>query len=243
MNSTYNCVIVDDEQDAIDLLSTRISHLYDNLHIADTFTNWETALPALRNNTYDILFIDVSMPGKTGLDLLKLLPGLEAEIIFVTAYDNFALKAFSFSATGYILKPVDDAELSVAIDKAIERIRNKTLANLQRTQPSKLNDRIGVPNNHGVDYVNVNDIIYLESVNKCTVIVTDKGKFTSSSNIGLFKYLVDNHSFFQAHRLFIINLNCILRYETSGVIIMQDKKEIPVSRNVKHDLLKMFNNL
>ena len=243
MNNVYNCIIVDDEQDAIDLLSNRISYLSDNLIVADTFTSWEGALAALRNKKYDIVFLDVSMPGKTGLDLLKLLPGLTAEIIFVTAYDNFALSAFSFSATGYILKPVDDTELSNAINKAIEHIRNKNLAAQSQGAASKLNDKVKVPNNHGVDYVNMSDILYLESINKCTQIVTAKAKYTSSANIGTYKHLLDNPIFFQVHRLFIINLNCVLRHETSGLIIMQDKKEIPLSRTIKHDFLKLFSNM
>lgn len=243
MNSIYNCIIVDDEQDAIDLLSARIAYLYDNLSIADTFAHWEDALIALRNKKYDIVFLDISMPGKSGLDLLKLLPGLDAEIIFVTAFDNFALQAFSFSATGYILKPVDDTELTTAINKSMERIRNKKLANQPQAAAHKLNDKIGVPNKQGVDYVNVNEILYLESINKCTQIVTQKTKYTSSSNIGMYKHLTENPVFFQVHRLFIINLNCILRYETSGMIIMQDKKEIPLSRTIKQDFLKLFNGL
>lgn len=241
MNTSYTCVIVDDEQDAIDLLSGRLGLLYDNITIADTFIQWQDALAALRKNRYDLLFIDISMPGKSGFELLKLLPGLESEIIFVTAHDNFALSAFSFSATGYILKPIDDTELLAAVDKALERIANKSLASQLKSPVSRISDKIGVPKNHGIDYINVSDILYLESVNKCTQIITANGKYTSSSNIGTFRYLVDSNSFFQVHRSFIVNLNCILRYESVGTLIMQDKKEIPVSRNIKQDFLQIFN--
>lgn len=241
MNANYTCIIVDDEQDAIDLLTYRISLLYHNINIADSFTHWQEALKAMRNNKYDILFIDISMPGKSGFELLKLLPGLESEIIFVTAHDNYALNAFSFSATGYILKPINDTELAAAINKSIERINYKTLASQSKTPPAKSNDKIGIPKNHGIDYINITDILYLESVNKCTQIITNTGKYTSSSNIGTFRYLVDTHPFFQVHRSYIVNLNCILRYESSGSIIMQDKKEIPIARNTKQDFLKLFN--
>jgi two-component system LytT family response regulator len=183
------------------------------------------------------------MPGKSGFELLKLLPGLESEIIFVTAHDNFALSAFSFSATGYILKPIDDRELSAAIDKALERIANKAVASQIRNPPAKFNDKIGVPKNHGIDYISVADILYLESVNKCTQIVTAGGKYTSSSNIGNFRYLVDDYSFFQVHRSYIVNLNCILRYESTGIVIMKDKKEIPVARNARHDFLQVVSKI
>jgi two-component system, LytTR family, response regulator len=243
MSESFSCIILDDEQDAVDLLATRISYLYGNIVIKDSFTMWQDALVALRNNQYDLLFCDVSMPGKSGIDLLKLLPGLQSEIIFVTAHDNYAIDAFSLSASGYILKPIDDTELSTAINKSTERIRNKKLAQHSLTTTQKLNDKVKVPNKHGVDYVNVSEILYLESINKCTHIVTAKAKYTSSANIGTYKNLLDNPIFFQVHRLFIINLNCVLRHETSGLIIMQDKKEIPLSRNIKHDFLKLFSSM
>lgn len=243
---TYRCVIIDDERDAIDLLSSRLEQLYDNIEVADTFTFWKEALSALRNNVYHIIFIDISMPEKSGFDLLKLLPDVDAEIIFVTAHDNYALKAFSFAATGYILKPIDDTDLSLAVNKAIERISNKLAARRQNTAPAIGTsvlpgaDKIRIPNNSGIDYVNVHDIIFLESVNKCTTIVTSGAKYTSSANIGTFKYLTDDYSFFQVHRAFIINLNCVVRYESSGVVVMRDKTEIPIARNIRQEFLQLF---
>lgn len=242
MNRRINCVIVDDEQDAIDLLSFRIGQLYSNINVADTFLHWQDALAALRANKYDLLFIDISMPGKNGLDLLKLLPGIECEIIFVTAHDNYALKAFSFAATGYILKPIDDQELSAAIDRALERINNKILAAQNQKVSSLVNEKIRVPGKQGIDYVNVNDILYLESVNKCTQIATSNARYLCSTNLGTYKYLTDGGTFFQVHRSFIINLNCITRYESGGVVIMQDKKEIPVARNIRHEFLRLFSS-
>ncbi len=240
MNRRINCVIVDDEQDAIDLLSFRIGQLYDNINISDTFQHWQAALAALRTNKYDLLFIDISMPGKNGLDLLKLLPGIDCEIIFVTAHDNYALKAFSFAATGYVLKPIEDEELSAAVDRAIERITHKALAAQNQKSSPLISEKIRIPGKQGIDYVNVNDILYLESVNKCTQIATGNGKYLCSTNLGTYKYLTDGGTFFQVHRAFIINLNCITRYESGGVVIMQDKKEIPVARNIRHDFLRLF---
>jgi two-component system LytT family response regulator len=241
----YKCAIVDDEQDAIDLLASRIERLYSNLDVADTYTSWTDALQALRNNYYDILFLDISMPEKSGFDLLKLLPGLESEIIFVTAHDHYALKAFSFSATGYILKPIDDNDLSIAVNKAIDHLTNKALARKQASTAYTAGslhstDKVRIPNNNGIDYVNVNDIIYLESLNKCTMVVTSKSRYTSSANIGAFRYLTDDFAFFQVHRSFIINLSCVVRYESTGVVVMQDKTEIPIARNIRQEFLQLF---
>ena len=242
MTSNFTCVIVDDEQDAIELLTRRISYLYKNITITGSYTAWDKALTALKIEPCDLLFMDISMPGKDGMQLLKLLPGIKSEIIFVTAHDNFALEAFSFSASGYILKPIDDEELSLAVDKALTRIDNRKRANNNSATGAHLVEKIGIPNNQGIDYIDIQDIMYLESTNKCTKIVTTKGEFVSSHNLGKFQNLVDTHSFFQVHRSYIINLMHILRYESSLIVIMANKNEIPVSRNVKSDFLKLFND-
>jgi len=241
MQGNFTCIIVDDERDAIELLTDRLSRLFKNITIVGTYTHWEQALAGILEHKSDLLLMDISMPGKTTLELLKLIPGLESEIVFITAHDNYAIDAFAFSASGYLLKPVDDAELFSTINKAIARIQNKKLAK-QNTASSQINDKIGIPNNQGIDYVSIKDILYLESNNKCTRIATRNKEYTSSVNLGKFKNLIDDHSFFQVHRSYIINLNNILRYETSGLVIMSDKKEIPVSRNIKSNFLKIFNS-
>jgi two-component system, LytTR family, response regulator len=241
MPNNISCIIIDDEQDAIELLTDRLGILFKDVLVTATFTGWEEALQAVRSQKPDLILLDISMPGKNAFDLLKLLPNLNSELIFVTAHETFALDAFAFSASGYLLKPVDDAELFAAVNKARERIQNKKLAQKNSVNQS-VSDKIGIPNNHGIDYININDILYLESTNKCTKLVTGKGEYISSLNIGRFLHLIDEHSFFQVHRSYIVNLKSILRYESSGLVIMSNKKEIPVSRNVKNDFLSLFNN-
>ena len=245
MPQRHRCIIVDDEPDAIELLSSRITKLYTNVHIVATYSNWQDALSALRTTQYDLLMMDISMPGKTGINLLKLIPGIDCEIIFVTAHDNYAIDAFELSASGYILKPIDDEELSQAVDKAIERIVYKKQANMLSgnniPQTQLKGGKIAVPGNQGIDYINISDILYLESTNKCTKITTATDEYLSTSNIGRFQYLIENHSFFHIHRSFIINVKCVLRYDVRGYIIMADKKEIPISRVAKADFLRMFN--
>ena len=243
MINNYTCIIVDDEPDAIELLECRIKLLFQNILITGTYTHWEKALEALRTQKCDLLLLDISMPGKNGIDLLKLLPNLECEIVFVTAHENYAIDAFDFPTSGYILKPADDAALFKAINKALERVHKNKLAKQSQPQATFISDKIGIPNNHGIDYINVADILYLESTNKCTRIVTAKAEHISSLNLGKFQNLIDQHCFFQVHRSYIINLNCILRYESSGLVIMTNKMEIPVSRSTKTEFLQLFNSI
>lgn len=241
MTNNFSCIVIDDEQHAVELLTDRLAHLYKNISVIATFNYWEDALAGLRTLRYDLLFLDISMPGKNAIDLLKLLPRQDSEIIFVTAHECFAIEAFAFAASGYILKPVGDAELSAAVNKAMERITDKKLARHLHGNPAPLNDKIGISHNHGIDYINIGDIVYLESVNKCTKIATAKSEHLSSQNLGKFLNLTSTHTFFQVHRSYIINLTYVLRYESSGIVIMSNKTEIPVSRNMRNDFLRVLN--
>ena len=242
MTGNLTCVIIDDEQDAIELLAHQLYHLYTNIMILGTYTRWDEALAALRTIPCDIVFMDISMPGKTGINLLKLLPGLQSEIIFVTAYEEYAIDAFSFSTSGYILKPVDDAALVAAVNKAAERASHRKAALHQQGANSglPLSDKIGIPNKNGVDYIDIHTIIYLESANKCTKIVTDKTEYLSAHHLGKYNNLITQYKFYQVHRSFIINPVKIQRYESSGVVIMSNKQELPVSRALRNIFMNMF---
>ncbi|HVW98987.1 MAG TPA: LytTR family DNA-binding domain-containing protein [Candidatus Babeliaceae bacterium] len=241
MVDSISCLIVDDEADAIELMSARIGMLYKNIKILGGYTSWQSAFSELKTKVVDILILDISMPEKTGFELLKMLPSLKSEVIFTTAYKEYALDAFKFSASGYILKPVDDDDLVKAIDKAIERVLHRRAAKTEESTVKKPNNRIGIPNVNGVDYTNIDDILYFETISGYTRVVTKNGPITSSYSIGKFKALLKDYSFYQPHRSYIVNLNSIASYKTAGVLIMLDKKEIPVSKSAKDDLLHLFN--
>lgn len=236
-NNSFNCIIVDDEQDSIDLLAARLSLLYRNIRISGTFLSWESALEAMRSNRADIVFMDISMPGKDGISLLRLVPQIEAEIIFVTAHEEYALYAFEFSTSGYVLKPLNDMELSVAVNKAMERITYRRLANPHAGSAQAV--KIGIPSAEGIDYVNEDSIMYFEAVNGYTRVVTTGGELLSSYSIGRFKANLGNR-FFQVHRSYIVNLNYITRYLSAGIVVMENHKEIPLSKHVRDEFLNLF---
>jgi two-component system LytT family response regulator len=242
MSNEYTCIIIDDEPYVIELLAESIKGLYDNIKIIGTYSSWKDASHAMRNNNADILFLDISIEGKNGMDLLKLAPQSNAELIFVTAFSEYALNAFKHAATGYLLKPIDDIELTAAVDIAIERIKNKRLALNQNniTNVSSINSKIGIPNNKGIEYLTINDILFLEAENTYTKVVLKNEELLSSYNIGKFKDLLDNNMFYQVHRSYLVNLNCIRRYENNGTIVMDNNAIIPVSRNIREDFLKLF---
>lgn len=242
MNNTFTCIIIDDEEHAIGLLRESIAGLYSNIEIIGAYTSWKDGLEAVRSVHADLLFLDISIGGKNGMDILKIVPQLESEIIFVTAYAEYALDAFKFSATGYVVKPVGDAQLGIAIDKAIERVKNKRLAK-QKPAAAHVNSKIGIPHGNGINYYEIDDIIYFEAENNYTRVVTQHSDLLSSYNIGKFNTLLEGLPFYQVHRSYVVNLNFIVRYEAVGVVIMSNKKEIPVARSTREDFLKLFANL
>jgi len=241
MKNKTTCIIIDDEPKAIELLVESLHALYSDIEIVNTYTSSTQALIALRSSHCDIVFMDISMPGKNGMELLKLAPELKSEVIFITAHSEYALNAFKFSAAGYILKPIDDADIVVAVDNALERVKYKKLAKQHPEVSPK--PKIGVPNNKGIDYVALDEILYFESVNKYTNVVLKDKEIVSSYNLGKYKTLTEGHFFHQVHRSYIVNLNCIIRYESSGVLIMSNKKEIPISKTEREDFLKIFNTV
>lgn len=250
MSRDIKCIIIDDEPKAIDLVQQRLRVLFPDIQVAGTFTEWEKGLDALKTNTIDILFLDISMPQKSGLDLLKLFPKINFQVIFITAHSNFAVDAIKFSAVGYVLKPIDDYELSFAVNKALERIDSGLMYapapvtdNKQQQQISGNSIKIGIPNLKGIDYINSEDILYFESVNKYTKVVTREHSILSSYNLGEFKKLVENDHFFQVHRSYVINLLCVRRYETSGTVVMEDNMQIPVAKTVRTEFLNVFSTI
>jgi two-component system, LytTR family, response regulator len=236
----YTCMIVDDEPQAVELLADIVNTYYKNMEVLHTYTLWSKALDGLRNTPCDVLFLDISMQGKSGLDLLKSLPDLKSEVVFITAHSDHALEAFKLSATGYILKPVDEAEFVKTVDKVLERVQHKRSAGKGAAQPGQVQHKIGIPGNNAIDYINIDDIVYLEALSSYTNVFTGVKKIISSYNLQKFKHILDHQLFFQVHRSYIVNLNHVRRYENIGMLIMANNAEIPVSKNFRDDFLNLF---
>lgn len=239
------CIIIDDEPKAVSLLKERLNILYPNVKVIGEFTDWKKGLEVLRTSKVDLLFIDISMPEKTGIDFLKLFPEMPFEVIFITAYSEYALQAIKLSAMGYVLKPVDDLELSFAVNKVIEKIKkvNEVSSARNHNVPVINTTKIGIPNVKGIDYLNADDILYFESVNKYTKVVTKEYSIMSSYNLGEFKKIVESANFYQVHRSYIVNLYKIRRYESAGMLIMDDNMQVPVSKNIRNEFLMVFSKI
>lgn len=237
-SSNIKYIVVDNEHLAIELLVVCPKELYSNLEVLGKYTQWNTALPALRTQGCDLLFLDISMPGKSGMELHSLLPAIDCEVIFITTHSKYAFDAFKFSPSGYMLKPIEGKDLTLAVDKTIERVNYKRIA--KNSAQSSSGTKIGIPNNKSIKYLKADEIIYLEAVNYCTKVVAVNGEITSSYSLTRFMTIVEKYSFYQLHHSFIVNVNFLKSYEAKGKIIMTNEAKIPISKNVGEDFLLHF---
>ena len=228
-------IIIDDEPKMGALLLEILNDLFPNIEVSNPFTNWKDAIKAVHSIQPDILFMDISMPEKSGFDILNLLPDIDAEIVFVTAHSEFAIEAFEHAAAGYILKPINESKLVDTVNRILKKIEKKNFSN-HKAVPSK----IGIPDNDSIVYYNLPDIIYLESVNRYTQVVTNNHSITSSYSLGTYKKTLlegTDSNFLLAHRSFIINLEHVVRFDANNFVVMSNGKEIPISKNSKADFL------
>lgn len=242
--SKVTCIIIDDEPQAIDLLTEQLTTLYSEMEVVASYHHWNKALEGLRHQEADIIFLDISMNGKSGLDLVRCLPAsVKSEVVFVTAFADYALDAFRLSAGGYVLKPIIETELIKTVDKVLSRVFDKRSASHGAVQTPSVVQKIGIPGVHAIDYINTSDIIFLEAVNSYTNVYTTERKLISSYNLQKFKHSLSAPMFFQVHRSYLVNLNHVKRYENIGLLVMDNEAEVPVSKNVRDTLLQMFNRV
>lgn len=235
-NDYYSCIIVDDEPQAIELLVENLHNINPNINVVGSFTSWSKALEGLRATPCDILFLDISMQGHNGMDLLRCIPELKCEVIFITAYSDYALDAFKFSTSGYLLKPVSEVELAIAVERAINRCSNKKAV----PGEADLHYKIGVAANNAINYVDISGILFLEAHNAYTKVCTTQVEMLSSYNLGRFKEMLPSPPFFQVHRSYIVNVNLVKQYKTAGYVLMENDKEIPVAKTFRDRFLNIF---
>jgi two-component system LytT family response regulator len=209
----------------------------------------QAALAALRQQQPDLLFLDIEMPRLNGFDLLAQLGAATCKVIFTTAYDQYAVRAFKFNALDYLLKPIDREELIKAVDRAAqasapspERVQ---AVRLLREQP--MPDRIALPVGQELLFVEVADILYCESDGSyVSVFVQGASKpILLSKSLRELEELLNNPQFFRSHNSYLINLRHISRIVRSdgGEIILRNGASVPVARAKKQELLGLIAKL
>jgi two-component system LytT family response regulator len=243
-----NAVIVDDEQRARNYLRGLIEDQYPEITILGEADGVQCGIKLIEDVNPDLLFLDVQMLDGTGFDLLAQINRSKYHVIFVSAYDKFAITAIKFSAIDYLLKPVESADLGIALQKVMK-------TNLNKDEKGKLDllllnihkiDKIALPSLNGIEFVKIDEIVRCESLNNYTQFNLSSGeKIIISKTLKDYEDLLESKNFFRTHKSHMINLNYLKKYikGEGGVAIMEDGSEIPVSRRRKDEFRDLFNKL
>jgi two-component system LytT family response regulator len=232
------CIIVDDEKLARDLLREYLEN-YSEIEVVGEADQGTDAVEKIDKLKPDLVFLDVQMPGMTGFDVLEDIEH-EPYVIFVTAYDQYAIKAFEKNAVDYLLKPLDEERFRNAVNRALKR---KTLehSSIEDLLSSMRSERKGTYDTHifvqkseKLFNLPVEEIVYLEASGDYTIITTKADQFVSSSGIGKLEEILNPEVFIRVHRSTIVNVNYlkeIERHFNGGMVVkMQSGKSFPVSR-------------
>jgi two-component system, LytTR family, response regulator len=240
------CIIVDDEFKSRESLRAIIQKFCENIVVLEVCQNGVEATKAIYNGKPDIVFMDIQLQKETGFEILEKLDKIEFELIFTTAYSEFAIKAFKFSAIDYLLKPIDINDLKAAIEKARKRIAgNITQRIAQLGQNLRANtfkhSRLALPATDGLVFVNVDQIVFCEATGNYTNIHMDDGrKFVVSRTLKEYEELLEDQDFFRIHNSFLINLNSLKKYirGEGGQVVMNNNQTLDVSKAKKKSFLE-----
>lgn len=244
-------VIIDDEPATRVALSALLREHCPDVTIAREAGSVEEGFRIISEVRPDLVFLDIRMQDGSGFDLLKKFDKVDFHVIFVTAYEEYAIKAFRFSAIDYLLKPVDADELISAMAKfrqqahAERDLRVKTMINNLRFQ-EKHHKKIVLRTSEKFHFVEVTDIIYCESDgNYTTFFLRNHNQVIVSRPLKEFEELLSDYAFFRPHKSFLVNLSYLTGFEKSegGYIILKDDVKIPVSYRKKDEFLKIVEGL
>ncbi|BDS09742.1 LytR/AlgR family response regulator transcription factor [Aureispira anguillae] len=241
-------VIIDDEQAAQITLMRFLQMHCPNVNIVGTADGVEEGLKLLESKKADLVFLDIKMNDGTGFDLLKRLPEMNFKLVFTTAYDEYALKAFKYSAIDYLLKPIDPLELIDAVGKVEPKSTKKT--NTAQSVDSMFElykenkfDKIAIPSVDEFHFVRISEIIRCEASSNYTIIYLSTGKkIVAPKTLKEFEELLVSEGFFRVHQSHLINLSHIQQFmKTKNKIRMVDASEVEVSRRKKTLFMELIN--
>lgn len=240
-------ILVDDEPDGIRTLKRMLEIHCPQVEVTGTSSNAYAAKQQMTDTNPDLVFLDIQMPGKSGLELLTELTDKDFEVIFVTAHNEYMLQALQYSAADYLLKPVDEDRLIEAVQRVEKRMeagkkdeRNKALLhNLgQAGNPAEM--RLCLPTLKGFIVLKLDEIIYCEAERSYTVFHLEGNKtVTVSKPLVEYDQVLKDTSFLRIHKSFLINLHHVKEYQRGegGIVIMTNNAEIEVSRRKKDQFL------
>jgi two-component system LytT family response regulator len=205
------------------------------------------ALQQIKPLQPDLVLLDIEMPEMNGFQLLEKLMPLHFNIVFITAYNEFAIRAFRYNALDYLVKPVQTTDLVEAMEKASKDMKpnDMQISLFQRQMNGEAISKIAVSTQSGISFINLTDIVYAEARGNYSVfILNDGSQFTITKTLKDVQDLLEERHFLRIHRQYIINLNKVKHFDRVDFILTMDNKvELPVARAQKDKLLARFGGL
>ncbi|MBI9065717.1 MAG: response regulator transcription factor [Salinivirgaceae bacterium] len=239
-------LIVDDEANNRNNLESLLNKYCQSVEIIGSADSVDSAFNFIRNNKPDLVFLDIKMPKKDGFELLESLNEINFEVIIVTAYYEYAIKAIKFCALDYLLKPIDIIELTKAVDKAAVKIGTKKENDQLKYFVYNLKNaskKIALTDNDKIEFVETNEIIHIVGDNNYSNVFLNSGKKKLiTKTLKEFETLLTEHGFLRVHKSHLINSKYIKSYykNDGGYIILTNDAKIPISRTKKNEILKLI---
>ncbi|PKP49455.1 MAG: DNA-binding response regulator [Bacteroidetes bacterium HGW-Bacteroidetes-11] len=245
-------VIIDDEFRSRETLREMLKLYCSDVEVVAEGEDVKSGVKAIKTHNPDLVFLDIKMPDGSGFDLLRQLLPIDFKLIFITAYEEYAIKAFKFNAIDYITKPVDPDELKSAVSKVSKFINSD---NLNDHLKQMLNDyikpmraenkKVILKTAEAIHVIDTDDIVRCESNSNYTMFyINDGDKIIVSKSIKEFVEFLEERNFFRVHHSHLINLNFLKRFKKDELFcVLKDNTEVPVSFRKRNELLKMLKTL
>jgi two-component system LytT family response regulator len=243
-------VIIDDEAYLRSMIRNMLADYFPEIEVAGEADSVDSGVEIIKQKKPELVFLDIEIKGGEGFNILEKLSIKDFKVIFITAFNEFAIKAIKFSAIDYILKPVDEKEFTAAVKRALSEIEKpilqKQIENFFNNYNNMQNKKLVLRTSEDIHIVNINDIVRCEADNSYTTFfISDGEKIVISKGIKEYSELLEEYGFIRPHQSHLVNLNFVKRLDKSdgGFLIMKDGKEVPVSTRRKQNLLQILDSL
>jgi len=244
MEAKVQAVIVDDEENSLEALSILIQKYCPDIQIVGSAQTVESAIELINSVKPELLFLDIALPDGQGFEILDEVVSNDFEVIFTTAYDQYALKAFEFSALDYLLKPISAEKLQQAVERYL-KIRKDTKISTRvsvfKESMDNRNERIILSSMDGFEIYKISDIIRCEANGSYTVFYIKTGqRIVTSKTLNNFEKLLSDLSFVRVHSKHLVNLNFVKKYISGrgGYIVFDDGSQVDVSERKKKEFIQ-----
>lgn len=246
MNSAIRAIVIDDEEPSREALRNYISDFCSDVEVVATASSVKTAFKAIQKHKPDLIFLDIEMPDGKGFDLLNMFGTIDFRVIFVTAYSEYAIKAFRVNAIDYLLKPIKIDELKDAIEK-IKASNGDTQSEKLSVILKGMSDGVFfhptlvVSNVKGFEVLKINEIIMCKADGYCTIFyLTGDRKVNSSRNLKQFENQIMDYGFIRVHNSFLVNLHHVSSFTKQGEIILTENNKAFLGDKYKVHFMKVL---